>query len=66
MDAVTRAGFAGLRKVGGRDAGFEADKKSFISVPVSVTEVKLFDYQVEGIKQHNFVERCIIFGGAFN
>ena len=24
-------------------AGFEADKKSFVSVPVSVTEVKLFD-----------------------
>ena len=23
--------------------GFEADKKSFVSVPVSVTEVKLFD-----------------------
>ena len=30
-------------------AGFEADKKSFVSVPVSVTEVKLFDQQVEGI-----------------
>ncbi len=30
-------------------AGFEADKKSFVSVPVSVTEVKLFDLQVEGI-----------------
>ena len=24
-------------------AGFETDKKSFVSVPVSVTEVKLFD-----------------------
>ena len=24
-------------------AGFEADKKSFVSVPMSVTEVKLFD-----------------------
>ena len=24
-------------------AGFEAEKKSFVSVPVSVTEVKLFD-----------------------
>lgn len=24
-------------------AGFDADKKSFVSVPMSVTEVKLFD-----------------------
>ena len=29
--------------IGIRDSGFEADKKSFTSVPVSVTEVKLFD-----------------------
>ena len=29
--------------IGIRDSGFEADKKSFVSVPVSVTEVKLFD-----------------------
>ena len=29
--------------VGIRVAGFEADKKSFVSAPVSVTEVKLFD-----------------------
>ena len=36
---------AGLRKVGDwiRGVDFEADKKSFVSVPVSVTEVKLFD-----------------------
>ena len=42
---------AGLRKVGDwiRGVDFEADKKSFVSVPVSVTEVKLFDWQVEGI-----------------
>ena len=30
-------------------AGFEAEKKSCVSVPVSVTEGKLFDSQVEGI-----------------
>ncbi|MBR6536700.1 MAG: hypothetical protein IKT67_05820, partial [Lachnospiraceae bacterium] len=29
--------------LGIRDSGFEADKKSFVSVPMSVTEVKLFD-----------------------
>ena len=29
--------------IGIRVASFEADKKSFVSVPVSVTEVKLFD-----------------------
>ncbi len=29
--------------VGIRVAGFETDKKSFVSVPMSVTEVKLFD-----------------------
>ena len=29
--------------IGIRVAGFEADKKSFVSVPVSVTELKVFD-----------------------
>jgi len=34
----------GIQSGGGiRVAGFEAEKKSFVSVPVSVTEVKLFD-----------------------
>ena len=40
-----------LRNVWVRESGVnaEADKKSLVSVPVSITEAKLFYWQIEGI-----------------